>query len=166
MASTLPDVVVDELIDLGAQEAMYLRGITKIRRRRAELKRDAIEKGLRERPITDHAVVRYLERVRGFDVEGLKAEMRKFVDATVKTEIDEVYQHPSGLRVIVLETGVVVSIVPALETEIPVESGAAAGLNHACPYCPRKFAGRDDLRRHVNGRHSDRVRLETDVEQP
>lgn len=60
-------------------------------------------------PVSDHAVLRYLERVMGFDVETLRCEIGRFCDDAAKLGATAVTVSGWTFRI---RDGVVVTVVP------------------------------------------------------
>ncbi|WP_297772724.1 hypothetical protein [uncultured Roseovarius sp.] len=58
-------------------------------------------------PVTDHAVIRYLERVKGVDIEALRREIGRVADAGIEAGATGVI---SGGFVYRIETGVVITV--------------------------------------------------------
>lgn len=58
-------------------------------------------------PVTDHAVIRYLERVKGVDIETLRREIGRVADAGIEAGANGVI---SGGFVYRIEAGVVVTV--------------------------------------------------------
>lgn len=66
-------------------------------------------------PVTDHAVIRYLERVQGFDVEAVRREIRR--------KVSLVLEHPTATGILidgfryVLAQGAVISIIDVYQSK-------------------------------------------------
>lgn len=107
---TLTDGDVAQLRDIGLLEDVLGKHLSRLKAKRQTIlnARTAPE----ERQVTDHAIVRYLERVEGVDIEALKDRVRAFVAEATATPTKGVRQHPSGLQVIVNPGGVIVTILP------------------------------------------------------
>jgi len=70
------------------------------------------DKKWRELPVTDHAIVRYLERVKGIDIEEIINEITpKEIVNNIDSIINGRLPHPSGHRLIIAN-GSVITIEP------------------------------------------------------
>jgi hypothetical protein len=109
--------VEDDGKDLSALENALSARLAQVRRRRAELKKSRIEAGEVERDVTDHAVIRYLERVAGFDVEAIREKLRVFASEAKVSKDGDHYWHPSGVILILGEDGQVVTVLSGDQIE-------------------------------------------------
>jgi hypothetical protein len=67
-----------------------------------------------KRPVTDHALVQYLNRVEGYDIEAAKDRLRAYLEASQPTAINGIHRHPvSRHQVVVSKAGLVVTVLPA-----------------------------------------------------
>jgi len=67
--------------------------------------------------VTDHAVVRYLERIEGMDLESVRAHIRALAQQSTRRN-GEFIDHPSGLVLAKREKGAVATLYhPASEEE-------------------------------------------------
>lgn len=71
-------------------------------------------------PVTDHAVVRYLERVKGLDVEALRAEIGGKVALGIAHGASSVVSQ--GYRYMLSASGHVLTVTRASEPEIRIGS--------------------------------------------
>ena len=63
-------------------------------------------------PVTDHAVIRYLERVQGVDIEALRRQIGRVADKGLAVGAGGVI---SGGMIYVIEGGFVVTVIPQHE---------------------------------------------------
>lgn len=82
--------------------------------------------------ITDHAVLQYLARVVGYDIEGVRSELKRKIEAAIpigplKSEA-EAYLH-DGLLFVVCRRRLVVTVYPEGEAE-KIEPALADGAFH------------------------------------
>lgn len=63
--------------------------------------------------VTDHAVIRYLERVKGVDVDAIRTEIGHKAEAAIKLGACSVLS--DGFRYKIAENGSVVTVTPAHE---------------------------------------------------
>jgi len=75
-------------------------------------------------PVSDHAVIRYLERVAGFDVEAVRDEIRRKVEPAVRAGACAL--NSEGYRYLIAD-GVVVTVTPASSAPEPVHVKPAPG---------------------------------------
>jgi hypothetical protein len=106
----MADTDVSALRDIGLLEDVLGKQLARLRSKRERIFRNRTP--LNERQITDHAIVRYLERVGGIDMEAAKARIREFVGDCTPTDVKGILRHPTGVQVVVSTRGLVVTILP------------------------------------------------------
>ena len=67
--------------------------------------------------MTDHAIVRYLERQKGVDVEAIRNEIRKIADESTPVSDGEHHWHESGAMLVIAESGRVVTVLSPEQVE-------------------------------------------------
>jgi protein-disulfide isomerase-like protein with CxxC motif len=127
----------DTLGDLGALEQSLAARLANIRREKAAIKRAQVESGAEPRRVTDHALIRYLERHKGIDVNACRDEMRSLADQAVPSKDGEHHWHASGVILIIGEEGQIITVLSPEQVEkwagrklangerIPMAEGAA-----------------------------------------
>lgn len=109
--NALPDSDVAELRDIGLMEDALGKQMSRLKAKRDNiLRKQAMVSA--ELQVTDHAIVRYLERVEGYDVEALKSRVRGYLKETAATGVKGVYLHPQGQQVVVSARGLIVTVLP------------------------------------------------------
>jgi len=104
--------------DLSAIETLLAGRLSAIRRRKERLRRRRVEAGLEERGVTDHAVIRYLERVKGVDIEAIRAELRQIASEAVQAKDGEHHWHAETGTILILEAdGRIVTILSREQAE-------------------------------------------------
>jgi hypothetical protein len=106
-----------EYLDILALEDRVGSRLAHIKRKKMAMKRAEVESGEAERWVTDHAIVRYLERQKGFDMDALKAEMRKIADESVPTNDGDTHWHENGVIMILGEEGQIVTVLSHSQVE-------------------------------------------------
>jgi hypothetical protein len=105
----------DEIEDMVAIENSLMGRAMEIRRQRQKLKIEALKAG--ERIVTDHALLRYLERHKGIDVTALRDELRALADAAEPAKDMEHHWHPSGVIMVIGEEGQVITVLSPEQAE-------------------------------------------------
>ena len=95
---------------LNALEVALGDHLAAIRREKAEMRKARIAAGTEERPVSDHAIVRYLERHMGVDVEAVRAKLRSLADNAIPSKDGEHHWHPSGVLMVIGAAGQVVTV--------------------------------------------------------
>jgi hypothetical protein len=108
---------MDERTDLNALESSLSAKLAQVRRRKAEIKAARVEAGEVERDVTDHAVVRYLERCEGMDVEAIRSKLRTMASEARVSKDGDHYWHDSGAVLILGEDGQVVTVLAGDQIE-------------------------------------------------
>jgi hypothetical protein len=116
--TTEQDQIVADLADLSAVETNLNNALAGIRGRKAALKRARIRAGAEIRPVTDHAIIRYLERHKGFDIETVRDEMRAIAAAADPAKDGEHHIHQaSGVIMVLGADGTIVTVLSAEQSE-------------------------------------------------
>jgi hypothetical protein len=82
---------------------------------RLKSKADAIKNGRTkptERQVADHAIIRYLERVEGVDMEAVKSRIRLYTEACATTGVRGIFMHPDGNQIVTNRAGLIVTVLP------------------------------------------------------
>lgn len=82
---------------------------------RLKSKADQIKSGRvkpTERQVADHAIIRYLERIEGVDIEAAKARIRAYTEACSTTGVRGILLHPDGNMVVTNRAGLIVTVLP------------------------------------------------------
>lgn len=112
-----PRKLDDELNELSALERILTARLASIKRGKDRLRRKKVEQGLALRRVSDHAVLRYLERYKGFDVEAVREELRQLADESEPARDGEHHWHPSGVIMVIGDTGQIVTVLSAEQSE-------------------------------------------------
>lgn len=107
----ISDTLRNDLRDIHLLEDALGKQLARLRAKRHRLL--VARAPMAEKQITDHAIVRWLERHEGMDIEKIKTDIRAYIAQCEQTEVKGVLRHPDGLEVIVDKKGVVVTIVPS-----------------------------------------------------
>jgi len=78
--------------------------------------------------ITDHAVVRYLQRVKGMDIDAIRGELRELLDESVPARNRDHRWHHSGVILCMSESGKTVVTVISLDNLAQNDSEGATVL--------------------------------------
>lgn len=100
----------DEYADLTTMEQILNGRLAAVRREKARITKQRIEAGEEVRLVNDHALIRYLERHKGIDVEAIRDEMRRLADESVPAKDGEHHWHPSGVIMIIGEFGQIITV--------------------------------------------------------
>ena len=111
----MTDSVMAELKDIGQEEGVLGRQLALLHRRREYLLRSRIKPT--ERQVADHAIVRFIERVDGVDLEAIKSRIRAYAEECSPTGVNGILRHPSGTRVVTNVHGLIVTILPPGEDD-------------------------------------------------
>jgi hypothetical protein len=65
-----------------------------------------------ERQCADHAIIRFMERVEGVDIEAVKARLRAYTEQCSKTGVRGIMMHPDGNQVVTNRAGLIVTVLP------------------------------------------------------
>ena len=80
-------------------------------------KREQLARAEKSRRVSDHAIVRYLERIYGIDMEKTRADMRDLCDASVSFANCDGLWHSRGMVFITNDDGDVVTVLGEKEVE-------------------------------------------------
>lgn len=111
------DEIHDEIADIIGLETALGGRLSSLRRRREKLKRDLVELGKSERLVTDHALIRYLQRHKGIDVDAMRDELRALADGAAPAKDGEHFWHPSGVIMIIGNEGQIVTVLSPEQSE-------------------------------------------------
>lgn len=104
------DQLCNEIDDLLSLESSLQARVAAVRRAKDERKKERIRRGIISREVSDHAIVRYLERCKGFDVEALRQELRSIVDEAAPSVEGGYLWHSSGVGLVLGQDGRVVTV--------------------------------------------------------
>jgi len=107
------DQLCNEIDDLTTLESGLQSKVAAVRRAKGDCKKERIRRGLLTRTVSDHALVRYLERCKGFDMETFRDELRRMVDESAPSKDGECLLHPTGTGLIVGQDGQIVTVLGA-----------------------------------------------------
>ena len=94
--------------------------LEQLRNERTRLKKKLIDMGAAEREVSDHAVIRYLERIKGIDVEAARVELRQMAneaDGFQGRRNDHYWHNGSGLVLLLNKEGGVITILSEKQAE-------------------------------------------------
>jgi hypothetical protein len=112
------DAIRQEIADLCIDETRIGASLAKLRRRKAKLRSELVAMKAEPREVSDHAVLRYLERAKGIDILGIRSEMRAMADAAIPAKDRETHWHPeTGLVFIIGESGQVITVLSPEQSE-------------------------------------------------
>lgn len=110
------DKLRGQIKDLGNLIGKTGEFLAQLRRSQTKLKH-ALAREDPERKVTDHAVVRYLERVRGIDMDEVRTEIRALANEAQEVKGGDHYWHPDGVILIIGDDAQVVTILGAEQVE-------------------------------------------------
>ncbi len=110
MTDISDDQLCNEIDDLTIVEAGLQSKVAAVRRAKGDLKKERIRRGVLTRTVSDHALVRYLERCKGFDVETLRDELRRMAAEAAPSSDGECLLHPTGAGLIIGQDGQIVTV--------------------------------------------------------
>jgi hypothetical protein len=112
------DRIVSDLADLSAIESNLGHALANVKAKKAALKRARIAGGIEQRPVADHAIVRYLERYKGFDIDAIREEMRAVAAAADPAKDGEHHIHKaSGVIMVLGADGTIVTVLSPEQSE-------------------------------------------------
>lgn len=100
----------DEDGDLQAIEHEYSRLLSKVRAERAFRRKKRVEMGAEQRMVTDHALIRYLERHKGLNVEAVRDEMRALADNSTPAKDGEHHWSEAGIIMVLGASGQIITV--------------------------------------------------------
>jgi len=106
----------DEITDLQALEQPLAQRLQSIRQRISSLRKRRVENGSALRLITDHALLRYLERHKGIDIEAMRNELRGLADLAIPAKDGE-HHWSRGVMLIIGNEGQVVTVLSPEQVE-------------------------------------------------
>jgi len=113
------DEQIGEIEDLLALE-QYLSGrLFVVRRSRDMLKRKRLEEVPSDRMITNHALIRYMERHKGIDVEAMRNELRAIAAEAERTKKngEHHWHQETGIILIIGDAGQVITVLSPEQAE-------------------------------------------------
>jgi hypothetical protein len=116
--ATERDEIEDEIADLSALENLFSNRASAIRRAKDKLRKQALVYAPEHRIVTDHALLRFMERHKGIDVEGLRQELRSIAENTTPAKDGEhCWDAKSGVLLILGEAGQVITVLSPEQAE-------------------------------------------------
>lgn len=113
----MSDKLHDEIADLAAIEQVVAEHLAMVRRRKGVLKKHLVESGEELRLVTDHALLRFMERHKGIDVDSFRSELRKLADEAQPAKDGEHHWHASGVIMIIGSEGQVITVLSQEQAE-------------------------------------------------
>lgn len=104
------DSIKSAMADLSVLEQKGCSDVAMIRRKKDALHIDLIRSGGAERDVTDHAVLRYLERFKGVDISSIRAEIRALADGSEAAKDGEHHWHPTNVILVLGDRGQVITV--------------------------------------------------------
>jgi len=105
------DDLITEIADIGAALSGLNSASSALRARHNALKQEQAKRGIKEREVTDHAVVRYLERRYKIDVSAIRDELRGIAKEATPAKDGEHYWHEATEMILVVnEIGRIVTV--------------------------------------------------------
>lgn len=104
------DQLCNEIDDLASIEDRLSQRLAEIKRAKSALKKERVDRGFEQRAVSDHALVRYLERCKGMDMEALREEMRLLAEGSTPAKDGEHHWHPSGVILVLGQDGRVITV--------------------------------------------------------
>lgn len=106
----MSDTVIAELKDIGQQEAVLGAQLARLRSRREKIIAGRVKPT--ERQISEHALIRYMERIEGLDLEAVKSRARAYVLQCQETGVPGIFLHSTGIQVVTNRHGLIVTFLP------------------------------------------------------
>lgn len=114
----MSDELDSEIGDISNAIGRLNTALATLRLRHAELKEERLRRGQRERSVSDHAVVRYLERHEGLDIEAVREELRAIADASTPAKDGEHHWHEESQLILILgEAGQIITVLAPEQLE-------------------------------------------------
>lgn len=108
------DELEDQIGDIAVVIGRLAGLLGELRREQGRLKHEKARRGLSERPVSDHAIIRYLERCKGVEVEAARRELRRMADEATPAQDGEHHWHEdTGTILIIGNEGQVVTVLSA-----------------------------------------------------
>ncbi len=96
------DELLNQLGDIGAIIGRMYATIADVRRAQTVLKHEGARRGLSVRAVSDHAVIRYLERHKSINIEAMRIELRAMADEAIPTKDGEHHWHEGTDTILVI----------------------------------------------------------------
>lgn len=112
--STLSELSDDALLDAMNDLACLIQersvSIHNLRRTKQAMKDEHLRRNPDARRVSDHAIVRYLERVIGYDIQAIREALRRDADAAVPCEKAGFCWHPDGHVLVIGDDGQIITV--------------------------------------------------------
>ncbi len=100
-----------EIEELRNLQQILNDNVSMVRRRLSAAKNKLLSASAEKRDVSDHAIVRYLERAKGVDVAAIRNEITELADKAVPFKnCDGLWEASSGVVIITNDDGLVVTI--------------------------------------------------------
>jgi hypothetical protein len=96
------DELESELSDIGDMIGRLNTATHALRRQQTVLRDMKARRGLMVRPVSDHAVIRYLERVKGVDINAIRDELRAIANEAVPAKDGEHHWHEATQTILII----------------------------------------------------------------
>lgn len=113
----MSDEAWDEYGDLAGLENLFAGKLANVRRVKDKLKREQAERSPELRMVSDHALLRYMERHKNIDVNALRDELRTLAAEAIPAKDGEHHWHESGVILIIGEAGQIITVLSAEQAE-------------------------------------------------
>lgn len=119
MTDRSEDEIVSEIAEISIIKQQVNARLVRVSAEKDRLIREANDRGERVREVTDHAVIRYLQRWMGVNIEEIREKIRIMANESevVKSDIDARYFHPTGTLLITNDRGAVVTVLSPEDLE-------------------------------------------------
>ena len=113
------DEIKDRIADLDLRLETARGRVQSMNKERERLLEKLAKRGrsMRVRIVTDHALLRYLERHKGIDLDAIRDEIRGLADEALAFKDGEHYRHPNGVVMVLGNKGKVVTILSPEQSE-------------------------------------------------
>lgn len=132
----MADDLEDEYNAMRGAEGVLSARLNHLRTLRARLGQELIRRGKAERPVSDHAVLRYLERHKSIDIEAVRQELRQIADDATPAKDGEHHWHPSGVILVIGDAGQVITVLSPAQAKMWCGTGRklANGTRATAPH--------------------------------
>lgn len=104
------DEIEDEIADLSAELSKASGRVSAMRREIRRLRAIKADRGNAERLVNDHALLRFMQRHKGIDVDAFRAELRRIAGESEPFGDGEHHRHPSGVVMVLGDEGQVITV--------------------------------------------------------
>jgi hypothetical protein len=104
------DKIQDEIADLSELQSWYAGKLASVHRCINSLRKELVDASPEQRLVTDHALIRYMERHKNIDVNALRDELRILASEAVPAKDGEHFWHESGVMLILGDVGQVITV--------------------------------------------------------